>query len=150
RPRGTGRAHPTRPSFRRNLMAFAWLRQLLLPTPRRVRSFRPSLVVLEDRTAPAIITVTGTGDAIAVDGLVTLREAITAANTNAASGDTSAGAPGTDTIQFKIPGAGVKTIHLTGALPAITDTIVINGYTQGVASPNTLAAGDDALFLVEL
>ena len=29
------------------------------------------------------ITVTGTGDTIAVDGLVTLREAITAANTNA-------------------------------------------------------------------
>jgi hypothetical protein len=41
----------------------------------------------------AIITVTGTGDTIAVDGFVTLREALTAANTNAASGDAPAGAP---------------------------------------------------------
>jgi len=35
----------------------------------------------------ATITVTGTGDPIAVNGACVLREAITAANTNAASGD---------------------------------------------------------------
>ena len=41
--------------------------------------------------------MTGTGDSIANDGVVTLREAITAANTNAGpSGDTAPGDPGLD------------------------------------------------------
>ena len=40
------------------------------------------------------------------------------------------GAYGTnDTINFNIPGAGVKTISPTGALPIITDPVTINGYT---------------------
>ncbi len=54
------------------------------------------------------------------DGSVSLREAIIAANNTA----------GTDTINFNIGGTGVKTINLASALPAITDTIVINGYSQ--------------------
>ena len=72
--------------------------------------------VLTVATAPAAtITVTGTGDTIAVDGLVTLREAITSANNNASiNSDVSAqspGAYGSDTINFNIAGAGVKTIN---------------------------------------
>src|SRR6478752_3810629 len=83
---------------------------------------------LEDRSLLATITVTGTGDTIAVDGAVTLREAITAANTNAdPSGDTTPGDPGLDTIAFNIPGAGVRTINLTSALPTITEPVVIDG-----------------------
>src|SRR2546422_8582080 len=70
----------------------------------------------------------------------TLREAINAANAN----------PGADTINFNIPGAGVKTIHLTSNLPFITDQVTIDGYTQGVAVANTLAVGDNAVLLVEL
>src|SRR6266576_4114605 len=62
------------------------------------------------------ITVTGTGDTIAVDGVVTLREAITAANTNATAGDAPAGDPGLDTINFNIPGTGVQTINTTSEL----------------------------------
>ncbi|HBB95280.1 MAG TPA: hypothetical protein DC054_07795 [Blastocatellia bacterium] len=96
------------------------------------------------------ITVTGTGDTIAVDGVVTLREAITAANTNAASGDAPAGDPGLDVINFNIAGGGVKTISPTSALPIITEPITINGYTQPGASPNTLAIGDNAILLIEL
>ena len=50
---------------------------------------------LEDRSTPAIITVTGTGDTIAVDGVVTLREAITSFCWNSATtlinGDSHAG-----------------------------------------------------------
>ena len=42
---------------------------------------------LECRALLTTITVGGIGDTIANDGVVTLREAITAANTNAASGD---------------------------------------------------------------
>ena len=64
----------------------------------------------------ATITVTGTGDTIAVDGVVTLREAITSANNNASiNSDVSAqspGAYGSDTINFNIAGAGVKTINV--------------------------------------
>lgn len=102
----------------------------------------------------ATITVTGPGDTIAVDGLVTLREAITSANNNASiNSDVSAqspGAYGTDTINFNIAGAGVKTINVTTALPVITGVLTINGYTQGIASVNTLANGDNVVLLVEL
>lgn len=45
-----------------------------------------------------------------------LREAITAANTNA----------GTDTINFNIPGSGVKTIAPISALPTITNAVNID------------------------
>jgi hypothetical protein len=80
----------------------------------------------------AIITVTGTGDTIAADGFVTLREALTAANTNAASGDAPAGTVGLDEIRFAISGAPgtVHTIQPQSALPTITDPIFLNGYSQ--------------------
>src|SRR5262245_21486701 len=70
----------------------------------------------------AIITVTSTGDSLAVDGFVTLREALCAANTNAPCGDAPAGDSGLDEIRFNIAGAPgtVHTIQLTGALPPIT------------------------------
>ncbi len=74
------------------------------------------------------------------DASVSLREAIIAANNTA----------GTDTVNFNISGTGVKTISLASALPAITDTIVINGYSQTGASANTLASGNDAVLNVVL
>ena len=44
-----------------------------------------------------------------------------------------------DEIQFDIPGEGVKTIALSSALPAITDPVVIDGYTQpGASSSDTI------------
>src|SRR5262245_54629844 len=108
-----------------------------------------SLLAVTDASAKTI-TVTGTGDAIAVDGVVTLREAITAANTNAPSGDAAAGDPGADIISFNIPGGGIKTISPASELPVITESVTIDGYTQPGASPNTLAIGDDAILLIEL
>src|SRR3954452_23734634 len=114
----------------------------------RRRSRRPNVEALERRSLLATITVTGTGDTIAKDGVVTLREAITAANTNAdPSGDTTPGDPGPDTITFTIPGAGVRTISLTSALPTITAPIIIDGYSQPGSRANTLADGDDAVLL---
>src|SRR5260221_1261332 len=102
----------------------------------------------------ATITVNSTADVVADDGQCTLREAIIAANTNIPSGamvnECAAGAAGLDTIQFAISGAGVKTITPTSALPPITEAISINGYTQGVASANTLAVGDNAVILIEI
>ena len=103
---------------------------------------------------PATITVTGTGDTIAVDGLVTLREAISSANSNT---DLNAdvvgvGDYGIDTINFNIAGTGVHTIQPLSQLPTITDPVVIDGYTQAGASPNSNGPGlgDNAVLQIEL
>ncbi len=82
------------------------------------------------------------------DGFISLREAITAANNTA----------GADTINFNIAGAGPHTINVTdpdGAgplvgLPAITDTVIIDGYTQPGSSVNTLTDGNDAVLNIIL
>ena len=57
-----------------------------------------------------------------------LREAIIAANANAGV---------TDTITFSIPGAGVQTIQPGSVLPELTDSVIIDGYTQSGATANT-------------
>ncbi|MEA2572507.1 MAG: large repetitive protein [Acidobacteriota bacterium] len=74
----------------------------------------------------ATITVTGIGDTIAADGKCTLREAITAANTNVAVFDCVSGAAGLDTIAFNF--AGATTIAVGAVpLPAIIDPLSIDG-----------------------
>jgi len=100
----------------------------------------------------ATLTVTGTGDTVAVDGLVTLREAITSANNDAnVNADVVAvGGYGTDTIKFNISGAGVKTITPAATLPAITDPLTIDGYTQPGSSVNTMVVGDNAILRIQL
>jgi hypothetical protein len=91
--------------------------------------------------ALATFTVTTVNDVInAGDGVMSLREAIIAAN----------GAAGADTIVFNIPGAGLHTINLISALPVITGRVTIDGYTETGASANTLAVGNNAVLLIEL
>lgn len=75
----------------------------------------------------------------------TLRAAIQEANVTA----------GADTINFNIPGSGVQKISALSGLPLITDTVIINGYTQGDgtsddAKPNTLAVGNNAELKIRL
>ena len=77
-------------------------------------------------------------------GECTLRAAIEEAN------DVPNEPSGPDEIHFAIPGSGVHTISPVGALPPIIDPLVIDGYTQPGASPNTLAAGTNAQLLIEL
>ena len=62
-----------------------------------------------------------------------------------AIGDANA-TPGADTIAFEIPGAGPHNIALTDALPAITDSVVIDGTTQPgyISSPVVTIDGFDA------
>jgi parallel beta-helix repeat protein len=101
----------------------------------------------------ATITVTGTGDTIAVDGAVTLREAITSIDNGAnVNVDVVAGgAYGTnDQINFAIPGVGLQTIAPASNLPMITKPVKIDGYTQPGSSPNTLAVGDNAVIKIDL
>jgi uncharacterized repeat protein (TIGR01451 family)/CSLREA domain-containing protein len=111
-------------------------------------------VVLALAALPALattFTVTSTADTIAVDGVVTLREAITAANTNAPSGDAPAGTAGLDTINFNIPGAGVHTIVLSSDLPVIDEPVFLDGLSQLGAAPGTLLiqiqGGNNVIFL---
>lgn len=106
--------------------------------------------------AAATITVNSAGDAALDDGTCTLREAIVAASTNLASGASSGECvagdplPTVDTIAFAIAGAGVHTIQPATYLHDITEAVVIDGYTQPGASPNTLAVGDNAVLLIEI
>ena len=58
---------------------------------------------------------------------------------------------GADTIAFNIPGDGVQKISVgESALPEITDSVTIDGYTQPGAKANTLASGNDALILIRI
>lgn len=103
------------------------------PARRSRDGFRPRLQLLEDRLAPATVTVTSTGDDTAVNGSVSLREAILSinagANTNADV--VASGTYGTnDTINFNITGAGPQQISLTSALPALVKKVTINGLSQ--------------------
>jgi CSLREA domain-containing protein len=94
------------------------------------RYFAPNQRRTVDRvTTPAAgsIMVNSTADVTnPLDGLCTLREAITAANTDKASGagagECAAGS-GDDTITFSVTG----TISLTSALPDIASNILLNG-----------------------
>src|SRR6185312_13238884 len=111
------------------------------PTARR-HVHRPRLERLEDRhlltDSAATFTVFNTNDT----GEGSLRQAISAANAN----------QGAATIDFKIPGAGVQTIEPLSPLPAITNPVTIDGYSQPGSSPNTNAPdqGNNAVLLIEL
>jgi streptogramin lyase len=142
-----------------------WFAPLWSSSPQR-KALRPRrlplrLERLEDRLAPAVITVTGTGDTIALDTFATLREAITSINNQAdinnditanRVGNYASLAGGTpDVIHFNIPGSGVQTIAVTGsAEPTITRPLTIDGYSQTGASANTLANADNAVILIQL
>ncbi len=93
----------------------------------------------------AAITVTSKLDT-PDPGNCTLRDAITAANTNTATGDCPAGSPGMDTIGFSL---GLQcslvpcTIPLTSALPTVTEDLTFNG-------SNTVISGEHAFRVFDL
>ncbi len=104
---------------------------------------RRRLLLCESLEARRLLTtylVDTVADTIADDGFVSLREAVQAANTNAASGDAAAGEPGsiaTDTIRFS-PSLGNATILLTGDELEVSDSVNI---VRGDASSITIDAG---------
>ena len=77
---------------------------------------------LEDRTLLTVYTVDTGADIIAADGLTSFREALIAAETNAAFSDVAAGSFGNDTIQFL-----VGTVTLADDLLTLTDDLTIDG-----------------------
>ncbi|MCA9970813.1 MAG: right-handed parallel beta-helix repeat-containing protein, partial [Anaerolineales bacterium] len=82
----------------------------------------------------------GDGLCATVAASCTLRAAIQEANALS----------GTQTIRFSIPAAGVQTIQPASALPTITDPVVVDGYSQPGAAPNTQPSGSDAVLLIQL
>lgn len=83
---------------------------------RRPTFFRPRLEGLESRCVPATYTVSNAQDS----GAGSLRQAILDANSNG----------GSDTIQFNLPGSGLRTIYLFTSLPTITGSVVLDGASQ--------------------
>lgn len=93
-----------------------------------------------DNDVTSTITVTGTTDVAdgtttslyalladpGADGVISLREALMAANATA----------GTDRIHFQIPGTGAHTISLASGLPNITDPVVIDASTDDSFAAN--------------
>ena len=103
------------------------------------RAAMRSLETLERRTLLAGIVVTTTADnAIAGDGLTTLREAITAANATPAVADT---------ITFDL-GAGAHTINLAGALPNLSTNMTIQGPGADLLSVRRDTGGNYRIFTV--
>jgi fibronectin-binding autotransporter adhesin len=109
---------------------------------RRRKSARHSVIErLEDRTLLTVFVVNTTSDspddaAGVSDGLISLREAIIASNTNAAFGDAPAGSATGDTIVFDPtvfsgPEAA-RTISMNNGAFIITDDLRITGVADGV------------------
>jgi hypothetical protein len=86
----------------------------------------------------ASFVVTNTSDS----GTGSLRQAILDANA----------AAGYDTITFNVPGSGVHTISIETVFPILSDDagVLIDGFTQPGASPNTLAIGNNAALRIEI
>jgi len=84
-----------------------------------------------------LLSVTNTNNS----GAGSLREAITSANSNG----------GFNIIEFAIgTSCGPHTITLNTALPNITSSVLINGYTQTGSAENDLDTGYDAVFCIVL
>jgi hypothetical protein len=89
------------------------------------------------RLAAADFTVTNTNNS----GPGSLYQAITDANNT----------PGADRIPFNIPGSGVQKIDVSqNPLPTVSESLVIDGYSQPGAKPNTLERGDNAVILIQI
>ena len=101
--------------------------------------------------AGATITVNNTAHTAADDGTCTLREAMTSAATNTASGamanECAAGqaAPTRDLISFSIAGAGPHVFAPTTTYAVITERLEIDG-SEGGAGPNIEIDGSGVTF----
>lgn len=87
--------------------------------------------------AAADFTVTNTNNS----GPGSLHQAITDANNTA----------GADRILFNIPGSGVHRIDVSqNLLPAVVESLVIDGYSQPGAKPNSLPVGNNAVIRIQI
>ncbi|RYX81284.1 DUF11 domain-containing protein [bacterium] len=121
-----------------------------VPAPVVLASASRQTQVIRPRAVSLTVSSTGDGaDATPGDGICQTTSAAGAACTLRAAIQ-EANASGGGTINFNIPGAGVKTISPATAYPEIIKKVSINGYSQSGATANTLANGDNAKILVEI
>lgn len=85
-----------------------------------------TVAVTPPEPQPIVVNTTADEDNAMPSTGCSLREAIIAANTNAAYGDCTSGTAGADTIWFAL-GSGTPTINLTDGLPFITEPLAIDG-----------------------
>src|SRR5438067_5778339 len=97
------------------------------------------LEALEDRLAPAVLTVNTLADQTTADNVLSLREAVGVVNSGSTGGLSGAeqtqvaGTLGSnDTIQFSLP-AGPQTLTLTGGALNLTRNVTVTG--PGAANP---------------
>ncbi|HYI45089.1 MAG TPA: hypothetical protein VE174_06450 [Actinomycetota bacterium] len=116
----------------------------LIPIAALPAQAQTTFVVNSTGNAPDAVVPNGvcatTGPLVGSAPECTLRAAIQESNAS----------PGTDTINFNIPGDGPHTIQPSTALPTITQPVVIDGYTEPGASVNTLTQGSNANLLIVL
>jgi hypothetical protein len=114
-------------------------------TQRRSRAGELDYSALESREMLTTFVVNTVSNANAPnDGLISLREAVTAANTNRAFGDAPAGSVDGDRIWFS-PTIANSTIMLTQEL-TITDDVLIQGGTNNI----TIAGTGNRLFNLQV
>lgn len=114
-----------------------------LPSSRLLhRSMLASIALSASLGHAATFTVDTNADwnaADASDGLISLREAIQAANTNAPAGDAPAGDAGQDIIEFDLSAASSSTIVLTEGEFSVVEDLQINA-----SSAVTIDAGSNS------
>ncbi|MCI1729080.1 MAG: CSLREA domain-containing protein [Chiayiivirga sp.] len=87
-----------------------------------------------------VVTSTADTDGTTCGAACTLRQAINAANAQA----------GADQIRFDLPGSGPFIATPATELPAITEAVTIDGYTQLGASPNSDPIFSNAVIRVQI
>ena len=112
-----------------------------------VGSAQSSITIIEGgflpgASGPPSVTATFTVTTVSDTRVGSLRWAMQTSNATA----------GLNLINFNIPGSGVHTITPASPLPTFTDPVIIDGYTQPGASPNTNPPelGSNAVLLIEL
>lgn len=127
----------------------------------RFQTRRLNVEALDERNVPAaMITVNTTIDADVRDAVLSLREAILVSNRALPIASLSTqelqqvtGAPTAsdgDTIGFALPGLGVRTISVASPLPAVSEPVTIDGYTQTGSAANTDPAKFNGVVLVKI
>ncbi|SFN09924.1 hypothetical protein [Dokdonella immobilis] len=102
-------------------------------------AFAMLLWVLWSGAEASTFTVVNTNDS----GVGSLRQAMLDAN----------GACGSNRVEFAIPGSGPHAIAVTGSLPSITCSLIVDGYSQAGSQMNTRTpdqGGLDTVLAIEL
>lgn len=92
----------------------------------------------ETTLAAQTFTVVNTNDS----GPGSLRQALTQVNNTPAVAS--------HRVHFAIPGSGTRTIGVLSDLPTMVEPVVIDGFSQAGSSSNTLATGNNAVWLIRL